>query len=135
MEPTEADHRRQGSRPRSEVSMATGRRDRVVHRHVNQREGAEMKFLVLWRIELSRLSGEVLKAVMSMPDHAKPLEEQGKILSRYHVVGSHGGAWIYQVDSNEELEMLLVRSPVYNVSTYQVFPLADMTTLPIQVEK
>ena len=91
-----------------------------------------MKFLVLWRIELSRLSGEVLKAVMSMPDHAKPLEEQGKILSRYHVVGAHGGAWIYQVDSNEELEMLLVRSPVYNVSTYQVFPLADMTTLPVQ---
>jgi muconolactone delta-isomerase len=91
-----------------------------------------MKFLVLWQIELSRLSGEVLKAVMSMPDHAKPLEEKGKILSRYHVVGSHGGAWIYEVDSNEELEMLLVRSPVYNVSTYQVFPLADMSNFPVQ---
>ncbi|MDP9453065.1 MAG: hypothetical protein M3P97_06700 [Actinomycetota bacterium] len=90
-----------------------------------------MKFLVLWQIELSRLSGEVLKAVMSMPEHAKPLEEQGKILGRYHVVGAHGGAWIYQVDSNEELEMLLVRSPVYNVSNYQVFPLADMSNFPV----
>lgn len=91
-----------------------------------------MKFLVIWRIELSRLSGEVLHAVMRMPDHAKPLEEQGKIESRYHVVGAHGGAWIYNVESNEELEMLLVRSPVYNVSTYEVYPLADMTTLPVQ---
>ncbi len=91
-----------------------------------------MKFLVLWRIELSRLSGEVLKAVMGMPDHAKPLEEQGKIVARYHVVGAHGGAWIYEVESNEELEMLLVRSPVYNVSTYEVYPLADMNTLPVQ---
>lgn len=98
----------------------------------NKSEEPVMKFLVLWRIDLSRLSGDVLKAVMSMPDHAGPLEEQGKILARYHVVGAHGGAWIYEVESNEELEALLVRSPVYNVSTYKVFPLADMSTFPVQ---
>jgi len=43
------------------------------------------------------------------------------------VVGSHGGAWIYKVDSNEELDRLLATSPVYNYATYQVLPLAEMT--------
>ena len=90
-----------------------------------------MKFLVIWKIEIGRLSGDVLKAVLRMRDHAVPLEEQGKVIGRYHIVGSHGGAWIYNVASNDELEMLLAQSPVYNFSHYQVFPLADMTSLPV----
>ncbi len=90
-----------------------------------------MKFLVIWNIEISRLSGEVLKAVLRMRDHAVPLEESGKIIGRYHIVGSHGGAWIYNVSSNDELEMLLAQSPVYNFSHYKVYPLADMTSLPM----
>ncbi|MDP8970462.1 MAG: muconolactone Delta-isomerase family protein [Actinomycetota bacterium] len=91
-----------------------------------------MTFLVLWRIELSSLSSAVMKAVLRMPEYAKPLEEQGKVVSRYHIVGGHGGAWIYRVDSNEELEMLLATSPVYNFSHFQVFALADMAELPVQ---
>ncbi|MGH9150404.1 MAG: muconolactone Delta-isomerase family protein [Acidimicrobiales bacterium] len=91
-----------------------------------------MKFLVLWRLEIARVSGDVMKAVLTMPDHARPLEASGKVVGRYHVVGGHGGAWIYDVDSNEELEMLLARSPVYNVSHYQVFPLADMSAPGVQ---
>ncbi|MGH9183714.1 MAG: muconolactone Delta-isomerase family protein [Acidimicrobiales bacterium] len=94
-----------------------------------------MKFLVLWRIELSRLSTEMVKAVLAMREHAKPLEEQGKVLSRYHIVGGHGGAWIYQVESNDELETLLAKSPVYNFSHYEVFPLADMSGLPLQPQE
>lgn len=88
-----------------------------------------MKFLVIWRMEISRLSGEMMRSVLRMPDYAKPLEESGKIIGRYHIVGSHGGAWIFDVTSNDELEMLLAQSPVYNYSTYTVYPLADMTTL------
>ncbi len=91
-----------------------------------------MKFLVLWRVELARLSSEMVRAILAMPEYATPLEEQGKVVARYHVVGSHGGAWIYEVDSNEELEMLLARSPVYNFSRYEVYPLADMAALPLQ---
>ncbi|HET7488363.1 MAG TPA: muconolactone Delta-isomerase family protein [Acidimicrobiales bacterium] len=90
-----------------------------------------MKFLVLWKLELSRVSGDLMRSVLTMPDHAKPLEEKGKVVGRYHIVGSHGGAWIYDVDSNEELEMLLAQSPVYNLAHYQVYPLADMTALPL----
>lgn len=91
-----------------------------------------MKFLVIWRMEISRLSGEMLKAVLKMPEYAEPLEKSGKVIGRYHIVGSHGGAWIYDVDSNDELEMLLARSPVYNYSHFEVLPLADMSSLPIQ---
>ena len=52
--------------------------------------------------------------------------QAGKVLARYHVVGSHGGAWIYDVDSNEELERLLGLAPVYNFARYTIYPLADM---------
>ena len=94
-----------------------------------------MKFLVIWRVELSRVSGEMMRSVLTMPDHAKPLEERGKVIGRYHIVGSHGGAWIYDVDSNDELEMLLAQSPVYNFSHYDVYPLADMSSLPIAAQE
>ena len=90
-----------------------------------------MKFLVMWQVELSRVSAEMMKSVLTMPDYAKPLEESGKVVGRYHIVGSHGGAWIYDVESNEELEMLLAQSPVYNFSHFKVHPLADMSALPI----
>ncbi len=46
--------------------------------------------------------------------------------TRTQVVSSHGGAWIYNVTSNEELDRLLAMSPVYNCATYQVLPLAEM---------
>jgi muconolactone delta-isomerase len=85
-----------------------------------------MKFLVIWRIDIALLSREVLKSVMTMPDYAGPLERQGKVLARYHIPGSHGGAWIYDVTSHEELDMLLARSPVFNFSHYEILPLADM---------
>ncbi len=91
-----------------------------------------MKFLVVWRVELSRVSTDMMKSVLSMPDYAGPLEQQGKVIGRYHIVGSHGGAWIYDVDSNEELEMLLAQSPVYNFSHFTVYPLADMSAFPLQ---
>jgi muconolactone delta-isomerase len=92
-----------------------------------------MKFLVIWKIELSLLSGEMARAVFKMPEYAQPLQEQGKVVARYHIVGYHGGAWIYDVSSNEELEMLLARSPVFNFAHYDIYPLAEMgQEFPIQ---
>ena len=94
---------------------------------------ADVKFLVLWQLELSRVSTDLVRLVARMPEHARPLEESGKVIGRYHIVGAHGGAWIYDVASNEELEMLAgqlacsTTSPVTRCS-----PLADMSALPIQ---
>ena len=85
-----------------------------------------MKFLVLWHFDISRLGPEVIRAIAQQPEYGQRLEKQGKLECRYHVVGSHGGAWIYKVDSNEELDRLLATSPVYNYATYQVLALAEM---------
>jgi len=88
-----------------------------------------VKFLVIWRIEIALLSRHVLEAVMTMPDYAGPLERDGKVIARYHIPGQHGGAWIYDVASIEELDFLLARSPVFNFSRYDVHRLAEMAPL------
>jgi muconolactone delta-isomerase len=85
-----------------------------------------MKYLVLWRMELSLLSAEMAAAVARMPRYAKPLEQRGTVIARYHLVGQHGGAWIYDATSHEELERLLAMSPVYNFARYEIHPLAEM---------
>ena len=36
-------------------------------------EEVGMKFLVVWKMEISRLSAEMMKTVLRMPDYAKPL--------------------------------------------------------------
>jgi muconolactone D-isomerase len=87
-----------------------------------------MKFLVLWRFEIAGLRSDVIGGLARMPDYAAGLIKQKKLVSRYHIVGRHGGAWIYDVDSNEELERLLAMSPVYNAAHYEVLPLAEMET-------
>ena len=85
-----------------------------------------MKFLVIWKLELSLLSSHVASAVARMPSYARPLERSGQIAARYHIVGAHGGAWVYEVGSNEELERLIALMPVYNFAHYTVYPLAEM---------
>jgi len=86
-----------------------------------------MKFLVIWNIELSLLSEAMVRAIARMPEYGQGLEQQGKVTMRYHIVGAHGGAWIYDVDSHEEFERLLAVAPVFNFARYTVHPLADMT--------
>ena len=84
------------------------------------------KFLVLWRLDLSRVSPETMKTVLRQQDYGSRLQASGKVVARYHLVGSHGGAWIYEVESNDELDTLLAQAPVYNLAHYEVHPLAEM---------
>jgi len=88
-------------------------------------------FLVLWKLDQGLLSGEMARAVQKMPAYGEDLEKSKKCIARYHVVGGHGGCWIYEVDSNEELELLLAKAPVFNFAHYDVRPLADMTAMPL----
>jgi len=85
-----------------------------------------MKYLVLWHLQPAILRPEVVKAVLAQPEYAKKLEADGKLECRYHWIGKHGGAWIYNVTSNEELDRLLSMSPVYNFAVYEVLALAEM---------
>lgn len=84
------------------------------------------KFLVLWKLELSRATPGVVRAVLRQQDYGARLLAAGKLEARYHLVGGHGGAWIYNVESNEELDNLLAQAPVYNMASYEVHPLAEM---------
>jgi muconolactone D-isomerase len=84
------------------------------------------KFLVLWKLELGRVSSEVVRAVLRQQDYGARLLAEGKLEARYHLVGRHGGAWIYNVESNEELDRLLAQAPVYNMASYEVHALAEM---------
>jgi muconolactone delta-isomerase len=87
-----------------------------------------VKCLVMWELDLARLSTGVLHAVMRMPDYVQEVLDQGKLEASYHIVGKHGGAWIYDLASNEEFERLLAMAPVYNFARYDVYPLAEMET-------
>ncbi len=84
------------------------------------------KFLVLWKLELSRITPETMRTMLRQQDYGARLEAEGKVQARYHVIGAHGGAWIYDVESNEELDLLLAQAPVYNVAGFEVYPLAEM---------
>ncbi len=86
-----------------------------------------MKFLVLWNLEQTLLSDAMVRSIARMPEYGGRMEEQGKVLMRYHVVGAHGGAWIYDVETHEEFERLLAMAPVFNFARYDIRPLADMT--------
>jgi len=87
-----------------------------------------VKFLVLWNFQGWIRVGlpEVAKMISSLQDYAKELEGQKKLECFYHVVGMHGGAWIFDVKSNEELEFLLAKMPVYNFAEYEIYPLSEM---------
>lgn len=84
------------------------------------------KFLVLWKLELGRASAGMVQAVLRQQDYGARLLAEGKLEARYHLVGGHGGAWIYNVESNEELDRLLALAPVYNIASYEVHALAEM---------
>ena len=87
-----------------------------------------MKFLVLWKFQAGIRVGlpEVAKMLSDLRAYAKELREQGKLESYYHIVGRHGGAWIFDVESNQELEILLAKMSVYNFATYNVHVLTEM---------
>lgn len=86
---------------------------------------------MLWRLDIGRLSEAMARAVLRQQDHARRFVADGKLIRRYHLVGGHGGAWIYEVESNEELDRLLAASPVYNFANYEVFTLAEMDEVPV----
>lgn len=84
------------------------------------------KFLVMWKLDVGRVTPETMRTVLRQQDYGARLQTDGKVLARYHLVGAHGGAWIYEVESNEELDMLLAQAPVYNLASYDVHALAEM---------
>jgi muconolactone delta-isomerase len=73
-----------------------------------------------------RAGSESIRATAEQPNYGTKLERDGKLECRYRLIGKHGGASIYNVKSNEELDLLSAMVPVYNYAHYEVLPLADM---------
>jgi muconolactone D-isomerase len=99
-----------------------------IRRGMAEEELMAGKFLVIWKLELGRANPGVVRAVLRQQEYGDRLLAAGKLEVRYHLVGGHGGAWIYNVESNEELDNLLAEAPVYNMASYQVHALAEMRT-------
>lgn len=86
-----------------------------------------LKFLVLWSFQAGiRVGPEVAKMLVDLREYAKQLRQENKLERYYHLVGKHGGAWIFDVNSNEELDVLLAKMPVYNFAVYEIYPLSEM---------
>jgi len=94
------------------------------------RSGRLVKFLILWNLQPGIRVGmpEMAKMLSDLQSYAKELHTQQKLEHYYHVVGRHGGAWICDVESNEELEIMLAKMPVHNFAAYEIFPLSEMKT-------
>lgn len=86
-----------------------------------------MKFLIFWSFQVGvKVGPELAKVVFDLRDYAERLRKEGKLEVHYHVVGKHGGVWIFDVQSNEELERLIAQMPVYNYVNYEIYPLTEM---------
>ncbi len=85
-----------------------------------------MKFLVIWYFRLIDINPAIIKSLFDLRAYAKDLKKQGKLESYYHIVGKHGGAWIFDVVSNDELDRLIAGMPVYNYVEYNIYPLTEM---------
>jgi hypothetical protein len=61
-------------------------------RRLLEEETMAGQFLVLWKLELSRATPDVVRAVLRQQDYGARLLAEGKLEGRYHLVGGHGGA-------------------------------------------
>jgi hypothetical protein len=69
------------------------------------------KFLVLWKLELSRVSAATMQTVLRQQEYGAHLQTEGKVQARYHLIGAHGGAWIYDVANYEILPLAEMHGP------------------------
>jgi hypothetical protein len=44
-----------------------------------------------------------MQTILRQQDYGARLESEGKVVARYHLVGSHGGAWMFRRSSGREL--------------------------------
>jgi len=85
-----------------------------------------MKYLVLSTLQTGvALTETVKKAITTHYDHVKKLKSMGKLEVHYPLLGRRGGASIYDVESHEELQRLLVQNPLFNFNEYTIYPLLE----------
>jgi len=90
----------------------------------------KLKYLVLSRLRSGvSVTPAVVKAIADHYNLVKKLKANGKLEVHYPLLGSHGGASIYVVESHEELQGLLAQNPLFNFNDYEILPLLEYESI------
>jgi muconolactone delta-isomerase len=73
-----------------------------------------------------QLAAMIRQLVLPSHDVLKNLKSEGKLLAGGYSVGERAGAFIFEVDSNEELDSLLQGLPYWGLIKFKVTPLQDV---------
>ena len=73
-----------------------------------------------------QLAGMIRQLVLPSHDALTNLKAEGKLLAGGYAVGERAAAFIFDVDSNEELDNLLQNLPFWGVVKFKVTPLQDI---------
>jgi muconolactone delta-isomerase len=73
-----------------------------------------------------QLAGMLRQAVLPSHDVLTNLKAEGKLLAGGYAVGERAAAFIFEVDSNEELDSLLQGLPYWGLVKMKATPLQDI---------
>jgi muconolactone delta-isomerase len=73
-----------------------------------------------------QLAGMIRQAILPSHDVLTNLKSEGKLIAGGYAVGERAAAFIFEVDSNEELDSLLQNLPYWGVVKMKVTPLQDI---------
>ena len=73
-----------------------------------------------------QLAGMLRQAVLPSHDVLTNLKAEGKLLAGGYAVGERAAAFIFEVDSNEELDSLLMGLPYWGLVKIKVTPLEEV---------
>ena len=68
----------------------------------------------------------IRQAILPSHDALTNLKAEGKLIARGYSVGERSGAFIFEVDSNEELDSLLQGLPYWGLIKFRVTPLQEV---------
>jgi muconolactone delta-isomerase len=73
-----------------------------------------------------QLAAMLRQLVLPSHDVLKNLKAEGKLLAGGYAVGARAGAFIFEADSNEELDGILQGLPYWGLIKFEVTPLQDV---------
>jgi len=68
----------------------------------------------------------IRQAILPSHDALTNLKAEGKLIAGGYSVGERAGAFIFEVDSNEELDSLLQGLPYWGLIKFRVTPLQEV---------
>lgn len=73
-----------------------------------------------------QVAGMIRQLIVPSHEVLTNLKAEGKLVAGGYLVGERAGAFIFEVDSNEELDSLLQSLPYWGLIKFRVTPLQDV---------